>query len=144
MQVIRKSVAVQSMEIMDEIQMNVVNRAGGNGRVWKELPTLFFKFSGTSAQVADSIRLTEEIVQKSNSQWFEFAKNEQEAHVLWSARKESLWSMLALRKEGSDVWSTDVAVPVSRLPDIIGEFLVDLDLLVQVSNGNRIIKEGLG
>ncbi len=29
--------------------------------------------------------------------------------------------MLALRnKEGMEVWSTDVAVPLSRLPDIIG------------------------
>ena len=27
--------------------------------------------------------------------------------------------MLALRKEGSEVWSTDVAVPFSRLADII-------------------------
>jgi len=28
-------------------------------------------------------------------------------------------SMLALRKEGNEVWSTDVAVPFSRLADII-------------------------
>lgn len=28
--------------------------------------------------------------------------------------------MLALREEGDEVWSTDVAVPLSRLPDIIG------------------------
>jgi len=44
----------------------------------------------------------------------------EEQKTLWSARKECLWSMLALRKEGDDVWSTDVAVPLSRLPDIIG------------------------
>lgn len=120
MQVTRRSVPVQAMEIMDEVQMNVINRAGGTGRVWKEQPTLFFKFSGTTAQVADSIRVTKEIVQKNKSTSFEFAKNEQEGHVLWSARKESLWSMMSLRKEGSEVWSTDVAVPISRLPDIIG------------------------
>jgi hypothetical protein len=30
--------------------------------------------------------------------------------------------MLALRdKEGMELWSTDVAVPLSRLPDIIGK-----------------------
>lgn len=28
--------------------------------------------------------------------------------------------MMALRTSGSDVWSTDVAVPISRLPEIIG------------------------
>jgi len=32
--------------------------------------------------------------------------------------------MLALREdENSLVWSTDVAVPISRLPEMIGEFL---------------------
>ncbi|KAF3903315.1 hypothetical protein AA313_de0200568 [Arthrobotrys entomopaga] len=41
--------------------------------------------------------------------------------MLWSARKEALWSMLALREKSGDVWSTDVAVPLSRLADIIGE-----------------------
>ncbi|KAL1973693.1 hypothetical protein VTN31DRAFT_5253 [Thermomyces dupontii] len=143
MQVIHKSVPVQSMEIMDEVQMNVINRAGGTGRTWKELPTLFFKFSGTKAQVADSIRMTKDIVQKNNSTSFEFAKDEEEAHSLWSARKQSLWSMLALRREGTDVWSTDVAVPVSRLPDIIEPTKRDLNeldlfasLLGHIGDGN--------
>jgi D-lactate dehydrogenase (cytochrome) len=51
---------------------------------------------------------------------FEFAVSPEEQKTLWSARKESLWSMLALRRDGDEVWSTDVAVPISRLPDIIG------------------------
>lgn len=45
-QVMRTGVPVGAMEIMDEVQMNVVNRSGATGRVWKEIPTLFFKFSG--------------------------------------------------------------------------------------------------
>lgn len=120
MQVIRKGVSVQCMEIMDDVQMDVINRAGGTGREWKVSPTLFFKFSGTVAGVADSIDLTTKLAQENNAQSFEFARDDREAHDLWSARKQSLWSMLALRKEGSEVWSTDVAVPISRLPDIIG------------------------
>ena len=55
---------------------------------------------------------------------FEFAVNPEEQKTLWSARKESLWSMLALRREGDEVWSTDVAVPISRLPDIIGMYFI--------------------
>lgn len=121
MQVIRRGVPVQSMEILDDVQMSVINRAGGTGRVWTETPTLFFKFSGTAAQVADSIRLASELARQNRAESFEFARDEHEADVLWSARKQSLWSMLALRDESSpDVWSTDVAVPISRLPDIIG------------------------
>ncbi|KAL1998262.1 hypothetical protein VTN02DRAFT_6520 [Thermoascus thermophilus] len=130
MQVIRKGVAVQSMEILDDVQMNVINRAGGTGRTWKESPTLFFKFSGTAAQVADSIQLTRELAKQNRADSFQFARDEQEAHVLWSARKQSLWSMLALRDDSSpDVWSTDVAVPISRLPDIIEISKKELDNL---------------
>ncbi|KGO40251.1 FAD-linked oxidase, C-terminal [Penicillium expansum] len=135
MQVIRKGVSVQCMEIMDDVQMDVINRAGGTGREWKVSPTLFFKFSGTVAGVADSIDLTTKLAQENNAQSFEFARDDREAHDLWSARKQSLWSMLALRKEGSEVWSTDVAVPISRLPDIIEtskKELVDLGLFASI------------
>lgn len=119
-QLIRRGIQVQCMEILDDVQMDVINRAGGTGRTWSVSPTLFFKFSGTSAGVEDSINLTRELAKTNHAQAFQFAKDEREAHDLWSARKQSLWSMMALRKEGSEVWSTDVAVPISRLPDIIG------------------------
>ncbi|KAJ5816382.1 FAD-binding type 2 [Penicillium robsamsonii] len=135
MQLIRKGVSVQCMEIMDDVQMDVINRAGGTGREWKVSPTLFFKFSGTVAGVADSINLTTKVAEGNNAQTFEFARDDREAHDLWSARKQSLWSMMALRKEGSEVWSTDVAVPISRLPDIIEtskKELVDLGLFASI------------
>ncbi|KAL4805533.1 hypothetical protein BDV18DRAFT_141189 [Aspergillus unguis] len=143
MQCIRKGVPVQCMEILDDVQMDVINKAGGTGREWKTLPTLFFKFSGTKAGVADSISLTRNLATNNNAEGFEFAKNETEAHDLWSARKQSLWSMMALRKEGSEVWSTDVAVPISRLPDIIEISKSELDdlgifasILGHIGDGN--------
>jgi D-lactate dehydrogenase (cytochrome) len=123
MQLIRKGIPVQCMELMDDVQMDVINQAGGTGRQWKVSPTLFFKFSGTKAGVADSVDLTTKLAKNNKAQSFEFARDEKEAHDLWSARKQALWAMLALCKEGSDVWSTDVAVPLSRLPDIIGMLL---------------------
>ncbi len=51
---------------------------------------------------------------------FQFAEGEKEQHELWSAHKQALWSMLGLRTEGNEVLSTDVAVPLSRLDDILG------------------------
>lgn len=68
----------------------------------------------------ENIQLVKEISKKHKSGDFEFAKTAEEGRQLWSARKESLWSMMAIRREGDEVWSTDVAVPISRLPDIIG------------------------
>ncbi|KAK8122246.1 D-lactate dehydrogenase - mitochondrial [Apiospora sp. TS-2023a] len=119
-QVMQTGVPVAAMEIMDEVQMKVVNLGGATApRVWKEVPTLFFKFSGTKASVKEHIGLVQNITKCHEGGNFEFAKDQREQKLLWSARKESLWSMLSLRKEGEEVWSTDVAVPFSRLADII-------------------------
>lgn len=102
--VMQKGVPVAAMEIMDEVQMKVVNMGGATApRVWKEMPTLFFKFSGTPGAVREHIRHVQEITRSHNGGDFEFAKDEREQKLLWSARKESLWSMLALRKEGEEV-----------------------------------------
>lgn len=72
------------------------------------------------AQVQENIQLVNSIAKMHKSGNFEFAVTPEDQKTLWSARKESLWSMMALRREGDEVWSTDVAVPISRLPDIIG------------------------
>jgi D-lactate dehydrogenase (cytochrome) len=64
-----------------------------------------------------------DITKANKSKDFIFAKTDKEAQDLWTARKESLWSMLSLREEGDEVWSTDVCTPISRLPDIIGRLL---------------------
>ncbi|EMD89900.1 hypothetical protein COCC4DRAFT_185383 [Bipolaris maydis ATCC 48331] len=117
--VLRAGVPVAAMEIMDDVQMGVINKAGATTKKWKELPTMFFKFSGTKAGVQENIELVKAIARANKSGDFEFAVDAEEQKTLWSARKESLWSMMALRREGDEVWSTDVAVPISRLPDII-------------------------
>ncbi|KAI9760573.1 MAG: hypothetical protein M1835_000143, partial [Candelina submexicana] len=119
-QVMRAGVPIAAMEIMDEVQMSVVNRSGSTSKMWKEVPTLFFKFSGTKAGVQENITLVKAIAKRNKSGEFEFARDAQEQRTLWSARKEALWSMLALREKGAEVWSTDVAVPLSRLCEIIG------------------------
>lgn len=125
----RSGIPVAAMEIMDDVQMNVVNQAGATKKKWKEVPTLFFKFSGTPTSVTEHIQQVKEISKRNSSGAFEFTADPEEQKALWSARKESLWSMLALRKEGEDVWSTDVAVPLSRLPDIIEVSKKEMDEL---------------
>ena len=102
--VMRAGVPVAAMEIMDEVQMRVVNLSGATKpRSWKELPTLFFKFSGTKAGVRENISLVKAIAKAHKGGDFGFAATPQKQKLLWSARKESLWSMLALRKDGSEV-----------------------------------------
>lgn len=99
--VIRHGVQVAAVELMDEEQMRIVNKGGATRpRLWKEVPTLFFKFSGTEISVDDNIRTVKDIIQQYQPVDFEFAKDATEQKMLWSARKESLYSLLALRQEG--------------------------------------------
>ncbi|KAK7417845.1 hypothetical protein QQX98_004320 [Neonectria punicea] len=40
----RRGVPLAALELMDEVQMQVINKSGGTGgRMWEELPTLFLK-----------------------------------------------------------------------------------------------------
>lgn len=103
-EVMQGGIPVAAMEVMDEVQMRVVNLGGATApRVWKELPTLFFKFAGSKASVKDNISSVQAIARRNSGSNFEFAKDAREQKLLWSARKESLWSMLALRKDGEQV-----------------------------------------
>ena len=71
--------------------------------------------------------MVQKLAKSTGSKSFEFAKNAHEQEELWSARKEALWSVMAMRENDSDhVWTGDVAVPISRLPDIIEETKQDM------------------
>ncbi|KAH6616192.1 hypothetical protein B0J18DRAFT_452043 [Chaetomium sp. MPI-SDFR-AT-0129] len=50
---------------------------------------------------------------------FHFARSKQEEHDLWAARKEALFTMTSTRAPGHAMWSTDVAVPISRLAEMV-------------------------
>lgn len=118
--VVEAGVPVAGVEILDDIQMKCINASQTTSRQWKESPTLFFKFTGTPAAVKEQIGIVQKIASKTSGKSFEFARGEDEMTELWSARKEALWSVMAMKRTPDDhVWTTDVAVPMSRLPDIM-------------------------
>ncbi|KEF56714.1 D-lactate dehydrogenase (cytochrome) [Exophiala aquamarina CBS 119918] len=120
--VVGEGIQLAGMEILDDVQMRCINKSGSTSRQWQEAPTLFFKFAGTPDGIKEQIRTVQKLAKSAKNEKFEFAKNDDEAHELWSARKEALWSVMAMKKDESDhVWTTDVAVPISRLADIIQE-----------------------
>ncbi|KAG7117941.1 hypothetical protein HYQ44_006064 [Verticillium longisporum] len=119
--VVAAGVPVAAVEILDDLQMRCINESGTTGRAWQEAPTLFFKFAGTARGVKEQVALVQGFAGQAGGRSFEFARNEEEQHDLWSARKEALWSTMAVKRDGDHVWTGDVAVPMSRLPDIIEE-----------------------
>lgn len=120
----QRGVPLAAIEMLDEVYMYAINQAGYTDRKWKETPTVFFKFAGPTLNgVKEQIQLAEaasyDVTGKCLS--FDIAETEKEVESLWAARKTALWSFLAL-KDNPDVdefIGSDVAVPISRLGDII-------------------------
>lgn len=117
---------IAALELMDEAQMRVINKNGGTlrkdgktKRLWKEQPTLFMKFSGTENSIRDDIQRVRSVANAFGGSKLEHATDEKEKDAIWAARKEALWAMIAQRDEGTEIWSTDTAVPLSRLAEII-------------------------
>ncbi|KAJ4182787.1 D-lactate ferricytochrome c oxidoreductase [Fusarium falciforme] len=128
-EVASSGIQVAAVEILDEVQMRNINLAALTRLKWKEEPTLFFKFAGSDDFIVKHIaKKVGEITKRNGSSTYTFASDEAERNELWSARKAALWSMLAQRQSPTDkVWTTDVAVPLSRLPDIIELAKADIE-----------------
>ncbi|OJJ48065.1 hypothetical protein ASPZODRAFT_62927 [Penicilliopsis zonata CBS 506.65] len=118
--VVKEGIPVAGVEILDDVQMKCINASKSTSREWSEAPTIFFKFTGTPVAIKEQINMVQEIVKSTAGRSFEFARGDEEVRELWSARKAALWSVIAMKRNPDDqVWTTDVAVPISRLPDII-------------------------
>ncbi|KAG2230753.1 hypothetical protein INT48_006341 [Thamnidium elegans] len=131
---VRAGVQIGAVELLDGEMMKAINLANPDlGH--SEKPTLFFKFSGASQQlIQHDIEIVSEIAKKHNGGVFKYAKNEQEKIALWSS---------TLLKPNASVWTTDVVVPVSKLPDLIAETQKDIEssflpcpLVGHVGDGN--------
>ncbi|CAG7558114.1 unnamed protein product [Fusarium equiseti] len=127
--VLSAGIQVAAVEILDEVQMKSINDSALTTIKWKEEPTLFFKFSGSDDFIVQHLaKQVGGITQQNRSTAYTFASDENERNELWSARKNALWSMIAMKKSPTDkVWTTDVAVPMSRLPDIIEFAKADIE-----------------
>ncbi|KAI8415757.1 hypothetical protein FOFC_05384, partial [Fusarium oxysporum] len=128
-EVLSNGIQVAAVEILDEVQMKSINDSALTRLKWKEEPTLFFKFTGSDEFIVDHLaKQVGSITKQNRSTAYKFASDETERNELWSARKNALWSMLAMRKSPTDkVWTTDVAVPLSRLPDNIEFAKADIE-----------------
>ncbi|KAK1760217.1 hypothetical protein QBC47DRAFT_448775 [Echria macrotheca] len=119
---IRDGVQLAALEMMDERQMALLNAHGSEvvrRTKWEETATLFIKFSGTREGIRSDVGRVERILREEKPLGIRFAETKQEEHDLWAARKEALFTMVSTRPAGTEIWSTDVAVPISRLSEII-------------------------
>ena len=137
---IQSGVPVARIELLDEVQMDAVNRHSGLD--YPVLPTLFFEFHGTERGVEEQAEMVGEIAGELGGGDFRWATRTEERNKLWQARHDAYYAALALRP-GAKGWPTDVCVPISRLAECILETKRDIEesallapLVGHVGDGN--------
>ncbi|KAM7187714.1 mitochondrial D-lactate dehydrogenase [Naviculisporaceae sp. PSN 640] len=123
---IRSGIRLGALELMDDVQMGILNRYGSErvkrmGPWSEEGATLFVKFLGTEDGIKSDLGRVKDILgnEAENEGRLFLASNKQQEEDIWAARKEALFTMVSIKPEGHEMWSTDVAVPISRLAEII-------------------------
>jgi D-lactate dehydrogenase (cytochrome) len=121
---IQLGIPVARMELLDEAQVDAVNRYAKLD--YPVQPTLFFEFHGTSERsVTEHAQLVQEVAAEQGGTQFAWATTTEDRARLWHARHNAFYAALAMRP-GSTAWTTDVCVPISRLAQCILETRADL------------------
>ena len=116
---IQLGVPVARIELLDEVQLDAVNRYSKTS--YPVAPTLFFEFHSDSARhVADQAEAVQALAAERGGSGFQWATHLEDRVRLWQARHDALYAALALRP-GSRAWTTDVCVPISRLAECVVE-----------------------
>jgi len=116
---IQLGIPVARIELLDEAQMDAVNRYSKTS--YPVAPALFFEFHSDSARhVADQAEAAQALALERGGRGFSWATHLEDRERLWQARHTALYAALALRA-GAQAWTTDVCVPISRLAECIVE-----------------------
>ena len=131
---------IARIELLDELQMEAVNKY--SGLAYQIAPTLFFEFHGSAHTVAESSEIAGKIAAAHGSGDFRWATDENERKRLWQARYDSYYAALS-RRPGSVGYVTDACVPITRLAECIAKTKALLEkssliasLLGHVGDGN--------
>ncbi len=121
---IQLGIPVARIELLDEVQMDAVNRYSGLS--YPVAPTLFLEFHGTRSAVAEQAESVGSIAAEHGGSNFQWAGDEEHRNALWRARHDAAYACKALRP-GCEMWPTDVCVPISRLAECINQTRKDID-----------------
>lgn len=122
-QVLQAGVPIARIEFLDEVMIAACNKFSSLS--YSVSPTLFLEFHGSERSLEEQVITTEEITQDNGGSDFTWARDAETRGRLWKARHDAWYAALALRP-GCKAYSTDVCVPLSRLPQIIVETKQDL------------------
>ncbi|XP_037671532.1 probable D-lactate dehydrogenase, mitochondrial isoform X2 [Choloepus didactylus] len=121
--ILQAAVPVARIEFLDDVMMDACNRYSKLSH--PVAPTLFLEFHGSERVLAEQLQQAEEICRHNGASHFSWAQEAKERSRLWAARHNAWYAALALRP-GCKGYSTDVCVPISRLPEILVQTKEDL------------------
>ncbi len=121
---IQMGIPVARIELLDEIQMDAINRYSDLD--YPVQPTLFFEFHGSTRGVEEHAETVGGICAELGGGGFRWATQQEDRSKLWQARHDAYYACLALRP-GARGWPTDVCVPISRLAECLLETRRDID-----------------
>ena len=122
-QTIQLGIPVARIELLDDVQMDSVNKFSKLSYPVKD--TLFVEFHGTEAGVKEQAEMVQSIAAEHGGGEFKWATKTEERTALWTARHDVTYANKALRP-GCEIWATDVCVPISKLAECILETKKDL------------------
>ncbi len=122
-QTIQLGIPVARIELLDDLEMDAVNKFSKLDYPVKD--TLFLEFHGTEAGVKGQAETVQELAAENGGGDFKWATKAEDRNKLWAARHDVTYASKALRP-GCDIWATDVCVPISRLAECILETKKDL------------------
>ncbi|MBE2317930.1 FAD-binding protein [Solirubrobacter sp. CPCC 204708] len=139
-EVLAHALPVARIELLDEVQIDAVNRHFD--LQLHVAPTLLLEFHGTPAETEAQAKDVQAIAGGHGALGFDWAADEAERRRLWHARHGAYEAGRALRP-GCEAFTTDACVPISNLAACIKETKADLDasgliapILGHVGDGN--------
>jgi len=122
-QTIQAGIPIARIELVDDETIDAVNRFSKLDL--KVAPTLFLEFHGSTASVREQAETVGEIAAGFGGAEFKWTTREEERSRLWQARHDVAYACKAIRP-GTEIWATDVCVPISRLTECIVETKQDI------------------
>ena len=115
--VMASGLPVARLELLDELALRALNRYLQAG--FPERPALFLEFHSSTREALEAeSALALEIMREAGALKVEAAKTEEERRRQWEARHQAYWALVHLFP-GHRFVITDVAVPLSRLPEMV-------------------------
>jgi D-lactate dehydrogenase (cytochrome) len=121
---IQSGIPVARIELLDAIQVKACNLYSKLSL--PEEPLLLLEFHGSKKSVDEQSELFGEIALEFGGNNYEWTSNNEERNKLWKARHDAYWAARSYMP-GTEMYSTDVCVPISRLSECIAETVKDLN-----------------